>query len=222
MRLPGVVFDMDGLLLDTERVCLDAFVQSRRNYSLPDNPEVFLQCVGLRGEACSKIISESLDNKISLNDFNREWDKRITSALNKNVPVKPGALELLKILKKNGHSLAVATSTRSATATDQLDASQLLKYFDCIVGGEQVSNPKPDPEPYHKAAASIGCEANQCIVFEDSETGVRAAIASGARTVQVPDLIAPSNEVKAMGHLIVSNLIEGAISVGLIEDKDLN
>lgn len=168
------------------------------------------------------IISDSLHNKVSLGDFNGEWSTRITATLSKGVPVKPGALELLQILTENGHSLAVATSTRTVTATNQLDASQLLKYFECVVGGDQVSKPKPDPETYHKAAASLGYEAKQCIAFEDSETGVRAAIASGARTVQVPDLIPPSDETRAMGHLIVPNLIEGAISIGLIEEKDLN
>lgn len=221
MSLPGVIFDMDGLLLDTEKICLDEFVHARRAFDLPDNPEVFLQCVGLREEMCSSFITDSLRGKVSLDEFNREWDARIAATLSRDVPVKAGALDVLQNLKAKGHSLAVATSTRTQTATKHLDAAHLLPFFECVVGGDQVSKHKPHPEPYHKAAALLGFEAHQCIAFEDSETGVRAAIASGARTVQVPDLIPPSADAKSMGHLIVPNLIEGAMSMGLIEEKDL-
>ncbi|MEO0653908.1 MAG: HAD hydrolase-like protein, partial [Pseudomonadota bacterium] len=76
MKRPGVIFDMDGLLLDTERICLEAFVQTRRAFSLPESPEVYLSCVGLHASACSEIIAQSVREKATLKDFNRAWDAR--------------------------------------------------------------------------------------------------------------------------------------------------
>lgn len=219
VTLPGVIFDMDGLLLDTERLCLDAFVQARRAFSLPDRPEIYLNCVGMHAEACATIIADSLDDAARLDEFNREWDRRIEHAMEGGVPVKPGAIELLGRLCETGHPLAVATSTRTATARMRLEGSGLLRYFKSVVGGDQVSKRKPEPEPYLAAAASLGLRARDCIAFEDTDTGVRSAVASGARTVQVPDLVPPSKAVRALGHLIAPNLIEGAVAVGLLQER---
>ncbi|WP_170413840.1 HAD family hydrolase [Ruegeria atlantica] len=220
MPLPAVIFDMDGLLLDTEKVCLDCFVDTRRAFALPDSPDTFLDCVGLRGEKPEQIIRDSLRGAVSFEEFNREWDRRIDTAMALKIPTKLGALKLIQVLANKGHSLAVATSTNTDRASSQLERSGLLMYLDCVIGGDKVERHKPDPEIFHMAAARLGFDANDCIAFEDSETGTRAALASGARTVQIPDLIAPSNDLKAMGHLIASNLIEGAIGVGLLTSSD--
>lgn len=217
MSLPGVIFDMDGLLLDSERICLEAFVKARRTFSLPESPDIYLRCVGMHAEACAEIMTGSLNGKTRLEDFNREWDRHIDDAIGQGIPVKSGAIDLLTVLSEQGHPLAVATSTRTGTAIKRLDASGLLTYFKTILGGDQVSNHKPHPEPYIAAAASLGYQAQDCIAFEDTDTGVRSAMASGAKTVQVPDLVAPSEEVRAMGHLIAPTLIQGAIAVGLIK-----
>ena len=218
MKRPGVIFDMDGLLLDTERICLEAFVQTRRAFSLPESPEVYLSCVGLHASACSEIIAQSVREKATLKEFNRAWDARIEAAMRRGIPVKPGALDVLETLSGHGYPVAVATSTRTETAAQRLEASGLLKYIQTVVGGDHVTRPKPDPEAYIAAAASLGYNAEDCIAFEDTDTGVRAAVASGARTVQVPDLVPPSADVIALGHLIVPNLIEGAVSMGLMTD----
>ncbi|MEM7597167.1 MAG: HAD family phosphatase [Pseudomonadota bacterium] len=219
MTLPGVIFDMDGLLLDTERLCLDAFVQARRAFSLPDSPDIYLSCVGMHAMACTEIMTKSLNDTARLDDFNREWDRRIDEAIEEGVPVKTGAIELLQILTENGHPLAVATSTRTTTALKRLEGCGLHSYFKSVVGGDQVSKHKPDPEPYQAAAASLGFHAQDCIAFEDTDTGVRSAVASGAMTVQVPDLVPPSEAVRALGHLIAPNLIAGATAAGLLKEK---
>lgn len=154
--------------------------------------------------------------------FSREWDRRIADRLRKAIPVKTGADQLLRILHEKGHPLAVATTTNTDTAIKHLNAAGLFKYLKSVIGGDKVARRKPDPEPYLKAAAVLGYPAENCIAFEDSETGVRAAIASGATTVQVPDLIPPTEEVKALGHLIAKTLIEGATILGLVNQSDAN
>lgn len=220
MNLPGVIFDMDGLLLDTERVCLDCFVETRRKFKLDDAPEIFLSTVGLRGNESDSIIRNSLQETVNFQDFSDAWDQRIDEVLNTRVPVKTGAKELLHILEIKGHPLAVATSTRSAEARKHLEAADLLQHFKTVVGGDQVENGKPDPEVYHKAAEQIGRQAQNCFAFEDSATGVRAAFASRARTIQIPDLIAPPSDLKALGHIIAPSLLVGALAAGLIDRSD--
>ncbi|MEN9012435.1 MAG: HAD family phosphatase [Yoonia sp.] len=217
MTLPAVIFDMDGLLLDTEQVCLSCFVDTRRHFSLSDSPETFLKCVGLRGPKSRQIIIESLGPDVDFDAFDAEWDQRIDAALDHTIPIKEGAAELLQMLTEQGNPLAVATSTETERASRQLDAVGLLAHFEFVIGGDMVTKHKPDPEVYLTAAARLGYAPKDCVAFEDSETGTRAAITSGARTVQVPDLIAPSDEYRAMGHVIAPSLIEGAIAVGLIQ-----
>mgnify|MGYP000359677786 CR=1 FL=1 len=221
MTLPAVMFDMDGLLLDTEKVCLECFVATRREFGLPDNPDVFLKCVGLRGEKPERIIRESLGDKVELAAFDTAWDKKIDASISRDVPVKSGAITLVRALAAKGVLMGVATSTNTQRAKAQLDRAGLLAYFTCVIGGDLVQNHKPNPEVYHKVAQILGVKAKDCVAFEDSETGTRAAVASGAITVQVPDLIQPSQGLIALGHIIAPTLIAGALRAGLIGACDI-
>jgi len=218
---PAIIFDMDGLLLDTERVCLDCFVETRRFFSLSDNPETFLKCVGLRGDETDQIIREGLGGLADFRAFNEEWDKRINVRLNIGIPLKPGALRLVQILASKGHLMGVATSTQTEQACSQLERGGLLPHLKCVIGGDLVEKHKPNPEVYHKVAELLGVKAFDCVAFEDSETGTRAAVSSGAQTIQVPDLIPPSDDLVKLGHVIAFNLLEGALNIGLITNSDI-
>ena len=212
----AAMFDMDGLLLDTERVCLDAFVEARRAFGLSDGVDHFMKCVGLRAEASGQIIADSLQGQADPAVFNAAWDQRIETRLQQGIPLRPGAAELLRILHTRGVPVGVATSTRADRARHHLDRAGLLPFLRHVVGGDQVDRPKPDPQPYHRLAEFLGTTAEACVAFEDSDAGTRAAVASGALTVQVPDLIAPSEPLRALGHHIAPSLLAGAVAVGLI------
>lgn len=221
MPLPPVIFDMNGLLLDTEQVCLDSFLATRRAFSLPESPETFLRCVGLRGNDTAQIIKDSLTGNVSYDEFGRAWEQRIKAALKRGVPAKTGAVRLVQTLAHKGHSLAVATSTQTEKARRHLRQAGLLQHFEHVVGADKVIRHKPHPEVYHKAAALMSSKAQDCFAFEDSEAGTRAAIASGATTVQIPDLVAPSEELVALGHLIAPTLTDGSILAGLVSPEEM-
>lgn len=212
----GVIFDMDGLLLDTEQVYLDSFVAAQVTLGFAPDPKPFLASIGISGGASAKIIADNLDHSVSLDQFNEIWDGNIDARLKHSVPTKKGVVELLNILLDRNIIMGVATSTRTPTARLHLELGGILDFFTCVIGRDQVTNPKPNPEPYLLAAKTLGRDITNCFAFEDSATGTRAALASGAKVCQVPDLQVPTDEVIAMGHLIAPNLMVGAKMVGLV------
>lgn len=212
----AVMFDMDGLLIDTERLYRDAFLQARAEVGLAPDEHVYLATIGLRGDLSPPIIEPSLGGKISLGEFNIVWDKHVSDRLAEGIPAKDGALELVEALSAQGVPMGVATSTGTKKALGKLERTGFLSHLSHVIGGDQVARPKPDPEVYLTLAATLGVDPAQCVAFEDSNTGTRAAHASGAFTVQVPDLTSPCEETRALGHQIAGSLLEAAAIAGLI------
>jgi len=122
----------------------------------------------------------------------------------------------LRALEQQGIPCAVATSTRTETAIGHLRKASLHSYFRATIGGDRVTRGKPDSEIYLKAASELGVSIEDCAIFEDSDPGTLAAIASGARVVQVPDVKPPSAALKENGHLIAETLLGGARKIGLV------
>jgi HAD superfamily hydrolase (TIGR01509 family) len=221
MTTTAVIFDMDGLLLDTERVCLEGFIHARRHFQLTDGHDTFYKCVGLRAEASNQIVRDSLDDKIDFDAFNMVWRSHMSERLEKQVPLKQGVLQLMQLLTAKNIPMGVATSTQTPQARHHLQKAGLLQHLICVIGGDLVTQGKPHPEVYLRVAERLEQAPENCIAFEDSETGTRAAIASGAKTVQIPDLIPPSESFAKHGQLIAPTLLEGAMLVGLISPSDL-
>lgn len=212
----GALFDMDGLLLDSERACVLAFDETVQSFGLPPMPEVALACIGLRSDGVQATICAGLAERVDYDMFYTAWGQRISSAFAQGIPVKSGALELLNALKAHGTPCAVATSTRTDSAVAHLKTAGLHRYFMAVIGGDQVKKGKPAPDIYLKAAKALGVSAADCVAFEDSDPGTWAAIASGATVVQVPDINPPSAALQANGHLVVDDLLQGAKKLGLI------
>jgi HAD superfamily hydrolase (TIGR01509 family) len=177
---------------------------------------VFYQCIGLRRADSRLVLERGLGHLVDLAEFDTSWETRIESRLADNVPVKPGAENLLQQLQDRGIPRVVATSTTSDVAIENLKTAGLYPLITTVLGGEQVENGKPDPEIYLKAAALAGHEPGDCAAFEDSDPGTLAAVRSGALTVQVPDLRPPSAQTLALGHVVADDLYAGALRIGLI------
>jgi len=205
----AIIFDMDGLLLDSERLALEAFETTCSKFCLGDLTDIFKQCIGTNPDLGRSILKSGLNGIMDHKEFNVEWDNRYIKLIQeKPVPLKDGTESLLEYIKSIGIPMAVATSTRTDRAKVKLSDSGILHFFETIIGGDQVSNSKPDPEIYIKAASELSSEPSKCLAFEDSPNGVKSAVAAGLTVVQVPDLLQPDEELLKMGHVVLSSLAD--------------
>lgn len=205
----AVIFDMDGLLLDTERIARRTFLEACAELGHSVDGAVYNRCIGTTEATTKRILTESLGEAVTFEAFRAVWDRRYHGeVLAAPVPLKAGAEGLLRRLSARGVPMAVATSTKRAVAMTKLDNAAILERFAHVVAGDEVSEGKPHPEIYTTAAMRLGVAAGLCLALEDSDNGVRAAHAAGMRVIQVPDLVAPSEEVRALGHPVLTSLSE--------------
>lgn len=217
----GAVFDMDGLLLDTERLSRDAYRSTRDWAGLPPDDGLFLSLVGLNSRDGDARLDAELSDLTDLVRFRAAWREAFTTSLAAAVPLKAHARDVLEALASRGVPLAVATSTRAEVADERLSRAGLRRYFQLLVGGDQIENGKPAPDIYLKATALLGLPPARCAAFEDSAHGVRAAVAAGLLTVQVPDLIRPTPELLTLGHMIAPDLAAAVRLAGLLPQAEL-
>lgn len=217
----GAIFDMDGLLLDTEKLSQASYRVAREWAGLPPDDALFFSVVGLNARAGHERLVAALAPLTDFDCFRAVWREAFEKSLSREVPVKRHVRNVLKLLSSRGVPMAVATSTNSESAHDLLSRAGLRKHFPILVGGDQVENGKPAPDIYLKAAASLGLAPARCAGFEDSVNGVRAAVAAGLVTVQVPDLIHPTPELLILGHQIAPDLAVAVRLVGLIPHPEL-
>jgi len=203
----AAIFDMDGLLLDSEPLAKKAFDTICEQYGLGDMSDVFMRFVGTNTAKGNAIIKEALNGAVDAELFNATWRGLYgTWVKDDPVPLKQGVKEVLAHLKSHNISMAVATSSKTAIAEHKLRKSAVLDYFEIVIGGDQLTHSKPAPEIFLKAATSLSCEPTRCIAFEDSPNGVKSAVAAGMTVVQVPDLIAPDTELLKLEHIVLDTI----------------
>ncbi len=205
-RFDAVIFDMDGLMLDTERIALACWDRAARIHGYELDPAIGLGMVGLNTRDCVRWVKQVLGDDFPMEAINVTSRELYHAELDRAMPVKPGLLPLLNWLQAERIPLAVATSTRHEWALKKLNQAGIIDFFHDMVCGDQVSQGKPYPEIFLTAAERIGVAPAQCVVLEDSDPGVRGATAAGMRVIQVPDVKPPSDEVRGFGHPIVASL----------------
>ena len=209
-QFSAAIFDMDGLLLDSERLSLAAFRAVCQRLETGDLTALFLRLVGTNQEAGESILKEGLAGIADHGEFNSAWNQEYKKQMATGQPIdlKEGVMDLLGHLQAINTPMAVATSTRTDRAHEKLTKCGIAQFFEIIVGGDQVTESKPDPAIYLKAAQVLSVEPAQCLALEDSTNGVKAAVSAGMTVIQIPDLVPPDDQLRKLGHIILTSLTE--------------
>ncbi len=206
--IEAALFDMDGLLLDTEALYIQAMQAAARRLER-EMPLAFCHSmVGIPGKECNLMIEEFYGEGFSIDEFRGHFATRIRELLDERIPVKPGAIELLEFLQARGVPCAVATSAGRATAEHHLGRAGLLGRFQALATRDDVTHAKPQPDVYLEAAHRLGVAPERCIAFEDSNVGLTAAHAAGTMAFFVPDILQPLPEVRGKAVRVLRDLHE--------------
>jgi len=208
-RIPkAVVFDMDGLLFDTEAIVRDAMIATalRRGFQMPE--QLFLSLVGLPADTCRVRLLDHYGESFDIDGYWTEVDADFLKLLTGRQFIKTGVAEVLGLLDRTGLRRAIATSSHHSHVERNLLAHDLQGRFHVVVAHGDYALGKPNPDPFLKAAERLGVQPEDCLALEDSFNGVRSASAAGMMTVMVPDLIAPTDEIRKLCLWVARDLHE--------------
>ncbi|HEX3577913.1 MAG TPA: HAD family phosphatase [Thermoanaerobaculia bacterium] len=209
----AVIFDMDGLLLDSEPLYRVTWQTAAVALGFPIDDVLYERFVGRGNVEAEKILREHFGDGFPLAEFHARWSRDFADRVSTIAP-KPGAMELLAVLEKDGMRKALATSSPRVLALRCL--GDLGARFDALAFGDEVSHSKPAPDLFLLAAQRLGIEPADCLVLEDSEAGVRAARAAGMNVIMVPDLVPPSEEIASMATFVCNTLQEVAAILSIL------
>jgi HAD superfamily hydrolase (TIGR01509 family) len=202
----AVVFDMDGLLFDTERLYERAAIAAAAELGYELDSAFHRTTVGCSWEVIRGLLLDRYGAAFAAEDL-REAARRIFGRLLETEPLlKPGVLELLDLLDGLGLPRAIATTSSRPTVQRHLEAHDLVGRFNHVVAHGDYARHKPAPDPFLKAAEQLGVAPERCLALEDSHNGVRAAYAAGMMTIMVPDLVPPTEEIRELCTHIVLDL----------------
>lgn len=194
-RVEAVIFDMDGLLLDTETVYRAAMIEAGSVFGISFTGEVYASMVGKTNPESAVLLAELFGADFPVRAyFERVWSD-VEDLLEAETKLKAGVVEILDYLDDLGLPRAIATSNGIVSVEKYLGRFDLLRRFNAVVAHADVTRHKPNPDPYLEAARRLGVDPAQCLALEDSHPGVRAAHAAGMMTVMVPDILDPNEEM---------------------------
>ena len=203
----GAVFDMDGLMFDSERLVYETWQMMMDELGFEYNLDIFKNTIGLRTDLTESYYNSLYGERFCYNPLKQRsreiFLKRVSE---EGVPIKKGLVELLEFLKSNNLKIAVATSTSAQTAHKIIKMAGVYDYFDAFVCGDDVKNGKPHPEVFLTAAEKLSLPPTECVAFEDSINGIKSAYSAGMTTVMVPDYLQPTQEIIPMINCLCNDL----------------
>jgi HAD superfamily hydrolase (TIGR01509 family) len=194
-RVRAVVFDMDGLLIDSESLVREGMIRAAAGLGHELPVSICGKMIGLPMAECVVMIQDHFGPAFDMARFLTEERREIEALFAEGVALKAGVIELLDHLDALGLPRAVATSSSRDSVEAHLGGHRILARFNAVVAREDVRRHKPNPDPFLAAAAALGVAPEACLALEDSHNGVRAAHAAGMMTVMVPDLLDPTEEM---------------------------
>jgi HAD superfamily hydrolase (TIGR01509 family) len=206
-RPRAVIFDMDGLMLDTERLAPRAWSEAACAVGVEFDLQLLPSMVGRNFADCQAIVIDRYGESYPTAELMHAWHVAYDAIVERDgIALKPGLLALLDWLERESIPKAVATSTRRERAQSKLVHTGLLPRFAALVGGDEIRRGKPAPDIFLLAADRLAQSPSDCLVLEDSEPGVRAALAAGMTPIMVPDLHPPSAELLDLEPLVLASL----------------
>lgn len=203
----AVVFDMDGVIFDSERAVMQCWKEVASRHNIPDIEKAILACTGTTMVRTREIMLDLYGADFPYDEYARESSAIFHSRYDGGrLPMKPGVKELLTFLKERGKKIALASSTRQQVVTDELRDAGIIEYFDRIICGDMVSRSKPAPDIFLKACEELNVSPSDSYAIEDSYNGIRAAHAGGLHPIMVPDLLPADEEMQSLAEIVLPNL----------------
>ena len=207
--ITAVVFDMDGLLFDTENVAKVSWIECADEMGIQGIAEIYHLFIGLNRADGNALLCQIYGDDFPVLEFRQRATDRFQEKIERDgLPVKTGAREILQWLKDNHVKTALASSSRRDVIQHHLERVGFLDYFQLIIGGNMVEHSKPNPDIYLKACRALGVKPEDAMAIEDSPNGIRAAAAAGMCAVMVPDLVAPTPELVSLCDHVFDSLLD--------------
>ena len=207
LQFDAVIFDMDGLMFDTEQLAYNAWRHTTHSHGHSFTDEFYQTLIGKNVADTDRAIQEAFGVDFPVAAMREERRRYIIAAINREgLAIKSGLLELLQFLNENKIPMAVASSTRRAIVEENLRRAGIGDYFQILVCGDEVTHGKPHPEMHLKTADLLSKHPSTCIVLEDSLPGIEAAHMAGMIPIMIPDMQQPTEAVRRIAHAIFDSL----------------
>lgn len=204
----AVVFDMDGVIFDSERLILVCWEKVGQKHGLVGIKEAALDCIGTNAVKTKEIMKEHYGEAFPYEAYSKEASVMFHEVVDRDgLPVKKGVRELMEYLKAQSIPMALASSTRLQVVTQELQQAGLYEYFRAVVGGDQLKRSKPAPDIYLAACEKLGVEPADAYAIEDSYNGIRSSHSAGMRPIMVPDLLPATEEMYEKSIAVLDNLV---------------
>jgi HAD superfamily hydrolase (TIGR01509 family) len=210
----AVIFDMDGVIFDTERLARELWEKVFADYGYTLTDDCFKSVIGRTIEDTMQIFEDAFGHDIPIQEMDEKQEALYQDYINKPLPFKPGVFELIAYLDAHNLPKAVGSSTYTDQVKGILARNDILQHFQAVVGGDEVKQGKPCPDIFLKAAEQLGVAPKDCLVLEDSENGIKAANNAGIPVLMIPDLIPPEDIAPAAHFSVVQSLGE---VIGLLQ-----
>lgn len=207
-KIELVIFDMDGLIFDTEKLSYKSWIDAAKKLNVPFTDNIFYKLLGTNLASIRKTLEDEFEENVNVEKYIDEKRNLYREMIKDGAEKKEGIDELLKYLKDNNIKRAVATSSKREVALELLSKAKIDDKFDYILCGDEIEKSKPDPEVFLKVANKIGVDPKYCMVLEDSEAGTLAASRAKMTPIIIPDLKEPISEIESLAYKKLNNLKE--------------
>lgn len=205
----AVVFDMDGVIFDSERATFNCWMEIAAKHGIPHIEKPYYACIGRTKAVTKEIMLKEYGDDFAYDIYEREVSILFHSKYDGGkLPMKKGIKPLLAALKKNGKKIALASSTRSQTVINHLKEAEIYDYFDAVICGDMVQRSKPAPDIFMKACDELNVAYEKAYAIEDSYNGIRSASAGNLKPIMVPDMLPATKEMEKLSEVVLADLTQ--------------